>query len=57
VSISLPLKSGDRQYGLFQLGARHDGLPFSTKDQAKIKETVGLLGDAIASRRNEPPPA
>ena len=28
-SISLPLLGGDRQFGLFQLGGRHDGLPYS----------------------------
>jgi hypothetical protein len=51
VSISMPLESGGQGYGLFQVGERRDGLPYSREDERMLLETVNLLAQTIANTR------
>ena len=49
--MSISLESRGRRYGLFQLGKRHDDLPYSREDKALLQQTGDLLAHSIATTR------
>jgi hypothetical protein len=49
--VRMSLESGGRRYGDFQLGERHDDLPYSREDEILLQQTGDLLASTIAMAR------